>query len=53
VQTAQHLHGGVGADTDYPLHRFHARAKQIELSLGPAAAHEEALGDLLAAHPLG
>lgn len=52
VQTAQHLHGGFGADTDYPLHRYHAWAKQIELSLGPAAAHEEALGDLLAAHPL-
>lgn len=52
VQTAQHLHGGFGADTDYPLHRFHAWAKQIELSLGPAAAHEEALGDLLAAHSL-
>ncbi|MFH8567681.1 acyl-CoA dehydrogenase family protein [Streptomyces sp. NPDC017993] len=52
VQTAQHLHGGFGADTDYPLHRFHAWAKQLELSLGPAAAHEEALGDLLAAHPL-
>ncbi|WP_405599952.1 acyl-CoA dehydrogenase family protein [Streptomyces sp. NBC_01410] len=53
VQTAQHLHGGFGADTDYPLHRYHAWAKQLELSLGPAAAHEEALGDLLAAHPLG
>ena len=53
VQTAQHLHGGFGADTDYPLHRYHAWAKQLELSLGPAAAYEEALGDLLAAHPLG
>ncbi|WP_369216922.1 acyl-CoA dehydrogenase family protein [Streptomyces flavofungini] len=52
VQTAQHLHGGFGADTDYPLHRYHAWAKQLELSLGPAAAHEEALGDLLAAHAL-
>ncbi|MFF5935063.1 acyl-CoA dehydrogenase family protein [Streptomyces sp. NPDC012508] len=52
VQTAQHLHGGFGADTDYPLHRYHAWAKQIELALGPAAAHEEALGDLLAAHSL-
>ncbi|MFJ2417149.1 acyl-CoA dehydrogenase family protein [Streptomyces brevispora] len=52
VQTAQHLHGGFGADTDYPLHRFHAWGKQIELSLGPAAAHEEALGNLLAAHSL-
>ncbi|MEV7732091.1 acyl-CoA dehydrogenase family protein [Streptomyces sp. NPDC088921] len=53
VQTAQHLHGGFGADVDYPLHRFHAWAKHLELSLGPAAAHEEALGDLLAAHSLG
>ncbi|MFE5047485.1 acyl-CoA dehydrogenase family protein [Streptomyces sp. NPDC056637] len=53
VQTAQHLHGGFGADTDYPLHRYHAWAKQLELALGPAAAHEETLGDLLAAHPLG
>ncbi|MEU5685345.1 acyl-CoA dehydrogenase [Streptomyces venezuelae] len=53
VQTAQHLHGGFGADTDYSLHRYHAWAKQLELSLGPAAAHEEALGDLLAAHALG
>lgn len=49
VQTAQHLHGGFGADTDYALHRYHAWAKQLELSLGSAAAHEEALGDLLAA----
>ncbi|MBD0708354.1 MULTISPECIES: acyl-CoA dehydrogenase family protein [unclassified Streptomyces] len=53
VQTAQHLHGGVGADTDYPLHRYHAWAKYLELCLGPAPAHEEALGDLLAAHLLG
>lgn len=48
VQTAQHLHGGTGADTDYPLHRFHAWAKQWELSYGSAAAHEDALAELLA-----
>ncbi|MFH8344840.1 acyl-CoA dehydrogenase family protein [Streptomyces sp. NPDC018045] len=53
AQTAQHLHGGFGADTDYSLHRYHAWAKQLELALGPAAAHEEALGELLAAHALG
>jgi alkylation response protein AidB-like acyl-CoA dehydrogenase len=52
VQTAQHLHGGFGADTDYSLHRYHAWAKHLELALGPAAAYEEKLGDLLAAHPL-
>ncbi|MCC3768973.1 acyl-CoA dehydrogenase family protein [Streptomyces sp. UNOC14_S4] len=48
VQTAQHLHGGFGADTTYALHRYHAWAKQLELSLGPAPAHVEALGNLLA-----
>lgn len=53
VQTAQHLHGGFGADVEYPLHRYHAWAKHLELSLGPSSAHEETLGDLLAAHPLG
>ncbi|MFG2116782.1 acyl-CoA dehydrogenase family protein [Streptomyces sp. NPDC048718] len=52
VQTAQHLHGGFGADTSYALHRFHAWAKYLELSLGPAGRHEEELGDLLAAHPV-
>ncbi len=53
VQTAQHLHGGFGADTDHPLHRYHAWAKHLELALGPAAAYEERLGDLLATHTLG
>ncbi|RII11264.1 Acyl-CoA dehydrogenase [Streptomyces sp. YIM 130001] len=52
VQTAQHLHGGFGADTDYSLHRYHAWAKHLELSLGPAAQHEETLGELLATHTL-
>lgn len=32
--TAQHLHGGIGADIDYPLHRFFLAAKRVELSLG-------------------
>ncbi|MEU9340511.1 acyl-CoA dehydrogenase family protein [Streptomyces sp. NPDC048278] len=53
VQTAQHLHGGFGADTEYVLHRYHAWAKQVELALGGAGVHEEALGELLATHPLG
>lgn len=53
VQTAQHLHGGFGADADYSLHRYHAWAKQVELSLGAAGGYEEALGELLAAHALG
>lgn len=32
--SAQHLHGGMGADRDYPIHRYFLAAKQVELSLG-------------------
>ncbi len=32
----QHLHGGMGVDMDYPIHRYFLRAKQIELFLGGA-----------------
>lgn len=32
--SAQHLHGGLGADMDYPIHRFFLAAKRVELSLG-------------------
>jgi alkylation response protein AidB-like acyl-CoA dehydrogenase len=33
---AQHLHGGIGSDVDYPLHRYYMWAKHLELSLGSA-----------------
>jgi acyl-CoA dehydrogenase len=49
VHTAQHLHGGIGVDRDYPLHRYFLRAKQIELSLGGATGQLRALGRRLAA----
>ncbi len=45
---AQHLHGGIGIDMDYPLHRYYLWAKQIELSLGSASAQLEQLGERLA-----
>ena len=32
VRAAQHLHGGVGVDRDYPLHRYYLWAKQLELT---------------------
>ncbi|MFT5484075.1 MAG: alkylation response protein AidB-like acyl-CoA dehydrogenase [Halieaceae bacterium] len=49
VQTAQHLHGGIGADVDYPIHRFFLWAKQISYSLGNATQQLEKLGAMLAA----
>ncbi|MEP5765928.1 MAG: acyl-CoA dehydrogenase family protein [Halieaceae bacterium] len=48
VNTAQHLHGGIGADVEYPIHRFYLLAKQISYSLGNAGNQLEQLGQLLA-----
>jgi hypothetical protein len=45
---AQHLHGGIGMDNDYPLHRSYLWTRQIELTLGSAARHLERLGDAIA-----
>ena len=45
----QHLHGGVGIDVDYPLHRYFKWAIQIEHELGSAKNHLERLGDRIAA----
>ena len=44
VLTAQHLHGGIGADIDYPIHRFFLWAKQLDSSLGGASAELSRLG---------
>jgi alkylation response protein AidB-like acyl-CoA dehydrogenase len=48
VQSAQHLHGGIGADVDYPIHRFFLWAKQISYALGSADTQLTRLGELLA-----
>lgn len=34
ANTAQHLHGGIGVDRDYPIHRYFLWAKSLELTLG-------------------
>jgi acyl-CoA dehydrogenase len=51
VHAAAHLHGGVGVDRDYPLHRYFLLTRQIELTLGGAHASLARLGALLAADP--
>jgi 3-oxocholest-4-en-26-oyl-CoA dehydrogenase beta subunit len=48
VHAAQHIHGGVGADRDYPLHRYFLLHKQLELTLGSATPTLARLGRLLA-----
>jgi alkylation response protein AidB-like acyl-CoA dehydrogenase len=49
VSKAVHLHGGLGVDVSYPLHKWFLIGKVIELSLGGAQRQLEGLGDLLAA----
>jgi 3-oxocholest-4-en-26-oyl-CoA dehydrogenase beta subunit len=44
VHATQHLHGGMGADIDYPIHRYFLWGKQIELMLGSPSAHLARLG---------
>ena len=48
VRAAQHLHGGVGVDREYPLHRFYLYARQLELTLGGATQQLRKLGRLIA-----
>ena len=44
VAAAQHLHGGLGVDVDYPLQRFFLRARLNELLLGGAGPSLARLG---------
>jgi acyl-CoA dehydrogenase len=48
VHVTQHLHGGMGADVDYPVHRYFLWGKQIEDTLGGASATLARLGDAIA-----
>ncbi len=48
VHTAQHLHGGMGSDIEFPIHRFFLWAKQIEHMLGSSAMQLKQLGEALA-----
>jgi len=48
VYAAQHLHGGIGVDVDYPLHRYYLWSKQIELTLGSGTRQLARLGADLA-----
>ena len=51
VHITQHLHGGMGADITYPVHRYFLWGKQIELLLGGASALLAELGEALESYP--
>ena len=52
MHAAQHLHGGMGVDRDYPLHRYFLWAKWLELSLGGATRQLLTIGKQLADAPV-
>jgi alkylation response protein AidB-like acyl-CoA dehydrogenase len=44
ANAALHLHGGIGSDVDYPIHRYFLWSKSLELDLGAAAPQLAWLG---------
>lgn len=48
IHGAQHVHGGMGADVEYPSHRYFLWGKQIEAAMGGASAWLARLGSVLA-----
>ncbi len=48
VLAAQHLHGGLGSDVDYPVHRHFLWGMQLGGALGSATAHLARLGHHIA-----
>ncbi|MEJ8649465.1 acyl-CoA dehydrogenase family protein [Streptomyces sp. MS1.AVA.3] len=47
VHTGQHLHGGIGADVDHPVHRHFLWGRQLAGYLGSGAEVLEELGELI------
>ncbi|MFF1476209.1 acyl-CoA dehydrogenase family protein [Streptomyces sp. NPDC058301] len=47
VHTGQHLHGGLGADLEHPVHRHFLWGRQIDAYLGCGAELLEELGGLI------
>jgi alkylation response protein AidB-like acyl-CoA dehydrogenase len=43
IRTCHHLHGGLGVDATYPLHRYYSLAKDLVRSIGGARHRLEAL----------
>lgn len=47
LYTCQHLHGGLGLDVTYPLHRYFAQAKHLAQLAGGADAQLDRIGELV------
>ncbi|AFM19268.1 acyl-CoA dehydrogenase [Mycolicibacterium chubuense NBB4] len=51
AHTTVHVHGGVGIDTDHPVHRYFLAAKQTEFAVGGATGQLLRIGRELADTP--
>ena len=51
AHTTVHVHGGVGIDTDHPVHRYFLAAKQTEFAVGSATGQLLRIGRELANTP--
>lgn len=51
AHTTVHVHGGVGIDTDHPVHRYFLAAKQTEFAVGSATGQLLRIGRELADTP--
>jgi alkylation response protein AidB-like acyl-CoA dehydrogenase len=47
VAAAQHVHGGMGFDRDYPLYRYFMSSKHLEFTLGGTQESLTRLGELI------
>jgi len=52
AHTTVHVHGGVGIDTDHPVHRYFLAAKQTEFAVGGATGQLLRIGRELADTPV-
>ncbi|GAB3506267.1 acyl-CoA dehydrogenase family protein [Amycolatopsis cihanbeyliensis] len=48
LAACHHLHGGLGLDVTYPLHRYYALAKDLATQVGGARGRLDRLGELVA-----
>ena len=48
AHASSHMHGGMGSDISYPIHRFLYWSRALELTLGGVSANLQVLGEWLA-----
>jgi alkylation response protein AidB-like acyl-CoA dehydrogenase len=52
THAVQHLHGGIGVDVSYPIHRYTYWSRAIEIAMGGVSQSLEGLGQWLASATL-